>query len=154
MNRLGHQMAAQAAWLAVAGHQGFAPQEIFTGAVVASAMCADDWSPDSDQGGWVARFVPKGHRGPLHMPEVALALIWLVQHVTVGRGYDFFWQAAAVAWLTHLAIDLPWGKIPLLILGGRRVGLTLDTGGPTEKVVTFLLAVAAVPLLWLALVPP
>jgi membrane-bound metal-dependent hydrolase YbcI (DUF457 family) len=154
MNRLGHQCAAQAAWLAVAGHQGYAPAEVITGAIVASAMCADDWSPDSDQGGWVAKVVPGGHRGLLHMPEVALGLIWLTKHFTEGRGYDWFWQATAVAWLTHLAIDLPWGKIPFLIFGGHRVGFKLKTGGPTERAVTFLLAAASMPLAWQALMPP
>jgi hypothetical protein len=153
MMRLGHQAAAQAGWLAVAIHQGYAPQEVIVGAVIASAMCADDWSPDSDQG-WVGKFVG-GHRGVIHMPEVALGLIWGARHFTDGRGYDFAWQAFAVAWLTHILVcDLPFGRVPLLILFGRHVGFRFDTGGPFERVLTIGLWLAAVPLYYLALMPP
>jgi hypothetical protein len=155
MNRLGSQMAVQAGWLGYcAMTPGLGWQEVMCGAIVASSMAADDWSPDADQGGWVAKIVPGGHRGPLHMPEVVAVGMYGLDRVLEGRGYDWFAHAAAIAWGIHLATDFVCGRIPFLILGGRRVGLGFKTGGLLERVLTFLLAVACVPLAWLALMPP
>lgn len=159
MNRLGHQAAAQSTWLTYCAYLQHAGtpldwQEIACGCVVASSMCADDWSPDVDQRGWLAKLIPGGHRGPTHMPEVVLAALWLVHHFLGGRGYDWFSLAAAAGWGSHLAADFFFGRIPFLVLGGRRVGFTFDTGGFVERVVTWLLAVACVPLAWWALGSP
>jgi hypothetical protein len=44
------------------------------------------------------------------------------------------WAAIAllVGWVSHLAGDLLFGRLPLLPWGGLRVGLGLDTGGFIE----------------------
>lgn len=155
MNRAGHQAAAQAAWLTAAAlHPGLSITEIICGAVVASSMAADDWSPDADQRGWMADLIPGGHRGVTHMPEVVALALWGVIHVTTEAGFGWFGWAAAAAWGSHLLVDAGWGRIPSLLLGGRRIGFKLNTGGPTEKAATWLMAVGCVPLLWWALGMP
>jgi hypothetical protein len=150
MNRLGHQAAAQAAWLGFAAVHPLPWQQVVAGAVVASSMCADDWSPDVDQGGWLANVLPGGHRWVTHMPELVAALAWAVIYFSTTAGFGWFGWAAAAAWGSHLAVDCLFGRIPLLILGGRRVGLTFDTGGFTERVLTWAFTVAALPLAWIA----
>ncbi len=60
MNRLGHQAAAQATWLGYCTFDRFYDngetlmmswQHVLAGAIVASSMCADDWSPDATRAG-------------------------------------------------------------------------------------------------------
>jgi hypothetical protein len=155
VNRLGHQAAAQFAWLGYAAYSAHsaAPmgwQEIACGMVVASSMCADDWSPDADQGGWVAKILPGGHRGVSHMPELVLVGLWVIHHYVSGRGYDWFILAAGAGWLSHLIADACFGRIPLLILGGRRVGFTFKTGSRVEAALTWVLSVGCLPLAWVA----
>lgn len=150
MNRAGHQATAQATWLTYCATHPMGWQEIVCGAVVASSMCADDWSPDADRGGWIAKLLPGGHRGVTHMPEVVLAGLWVIHHFLTGRGYDWFVIAAGAGWLSHLAADFVHGRIPFLLLGGRRLGFTFDTGGPFETAVTWLLTIACLPLAWMA----
>lgn len=155
MNRIGHQSAAQFTWLAIATQSpGLGWQEITCGMVVASSMCADDWSPDVDHRGWIAKVLPGGHRGISHMPEVVIGALWLIHHFLAGRGYDWFPLAAGAAWGSHLAADFLHGRIPFLILGGRRVGFTFDTGGRVEAALTWVLTVACLPLAWVAFGEP
>lgn len=148
--RIGHQAAAQATWLSYCALNPTGWQEIVCGAVVASSMCADDWSPDVDQGGYIAKILPGGHRGLTHMPEVVIAALWVVNHFLAGRGYDWFALGAGAAWLSHLTVDFGWGRIPFLLLGGRRLGFKLNTGGPAERVVTWALSGGCLPLAWVA----
>ncbi len=88
------------------------------------------------------------------MPEVVIAGLWLVLHVLEGRGYEWFPLAAAAAWGSHLLADAIFGRIPLLILGGRRVGFTFKTGGRVDAAVTWVLSVGCLPLAWWALGGP
>lgn len=160
MMRLGHQAAAQTAWLGycawveISGRPPLDWREILCGAVVASSMCADDWSPDVDQGGWLAKVIPGGHRGITHTPELVIPLLWLVHHMLAGRGYDWFALAAAAAWGSHLLVDFACGRIPFLLLGGRRVGLGFRTGGTVEAALTWLMTATCLPLGWVALGGP
>jgi hypothetical protein len=159
MMRLGHQAAAQTTWLGyctwLTMHgQPMDWREVACGAVVASSMCADDWSPDVDQGGWLAKVIPGGHRGITHTPEIVAVLLWLVHYALAGRGYDWFPRGATAAWGSHLAVDFICGRIPFLILGGRRIGLGLRTGGLGEAALTWLMTVACLPLAWVALGGP
>ncbi|GAA3636215.1 hypothetical protein GCM10022223_63330 [Kineosporia mesophila] len=163
MNRLGHQAAAQATWLSVCtaerflGEQALSWQHVVAGAIVASSMCADDWSPDSDQGGVMAKIIPGGHRGPTHMPELVAGVLYLLT-VVAGDDLDWFVIAAAAAWGSHLAVDFFWGGIPfgiLTLMGNKkRMGFKLNTGGPAEEVVTWIMTFASVPLAYLALGGP
>jgi len=160
MNRLGHQAAAQATWLGICSYRQLAPdmplswQHVVAGAVVASSMCADDWSPDADQGGVMAKIIPGGHRGPTHMPELVGVVLYTLGTL-VGRDLDWFVLAASAAWGSHLFVDFFWGGIPFAAatLSGnhRRIGFRLDTGGPAEQVVTVILTAAAIPLAYVAL---
>lgn len=163
MNRLGHQAAAQATWLGYCSYEqllggwDLSWQHVLAGAVVASSMCADDWSPDADQGGVMAKIIPGGHRGPTHMPELVAGALYLLAMVATDD-LDWFVYAAAAAWGSHLAMDFFFGGIPFAlasVLGTRkRIGLKLDTGGPTEKVLTGLLTGLALPLAYIALGGP
>ncbi len=160
MNRIGHQAAAQAAWLGFCTGErlllhdsALSWQHVLTGMVVASSMCADDWSPDSDQGGVMAKIIPGGHRGPTHMPELVAAVLFGLTFV-VGDDLDWFVLAAAAAWGSHLFVDFFWGGIPFLIptLFGykKRIGTKLDTGGPAEHWMTLVLVTLAIPLGYVA----
>ncbi|MBT0770876.1 hypothetical protein KIH74_18195 [Kineosporia sp. J2-2] len=163
MNRLGHQAAAQATWLGVCTFERLVVdtpltwQHVLAGAIVASSMCADDWSPDADQGGYMAKIIPGGHRGPTHMPELVAAVLFLLGRVA-GQDLDWFVAAAAAAWGSHLFVDFFWGGIPFGIatLAGnkKRIGFKLDTGGPAEEVVTTGLTCIAIPLAYIALGGP
>lgn len=160
MNRLGHQAAAQATWLGLctyeqlAGNWSMGWEHVVAGAVVASSMCADDWSPDADQGGVMAKIIPGGHRGPTHMPELVAGVLYLLT-MAAPEDLDWFVLAAAAAWGSHLAMDFFWGGIPFALAtltgNSRRIGFRLDTGGPAESVVTLLLTASSVPLAYLAL---
>lgn len=160
--REGHQAAAQATWLGyctwLATHgQPMNWREVLCGCVVASSMCADDWSPDSDQGGHVAKVLPGGHRWVTHMPELVIPALLLVHAGTAGRGYDWFALAASAAWLSHLAGDALFGRIPSLILTplfGIRLGFTFKTGGLLDRALTWVLTAACLPLAWVALGGP
>jgi membrane-bound metal-dependent hydrolase YbcI (DUF457 family) len=154
MNGTGHRIFSQVVFLTAAGFVHVGAPELAFGAIVASATASDDYSPDADQRGMWAKLIPGGHRGPTHTPEiVALALagvIWL----TAARGYPWAGWAVAAGWGSHLLGDWLFGAIPWLILGGRRAGLGLKTGGRVEAALSWVLGVACVPLLWWALGAP
>ncbi len=102
----------------------------------------------------MAKIIPGGHRGPTHMPELVAGVLFLLTMVA-GDDLDWFVLAAAAAWGSHLFVDFFWGGIPfaLATLAGnrKRIGFKLDTGGPTEEMVTWGLTMAAFPLAYLAL---
>lgn len=154
MNGTGHRIAANATWLAIAGLIHIGPAEILCGAIVASSTAADDFSPDIDQRGILADLIPGGHRGPTHMPELVALGLGLFVWLTTTSGYPWFGWAVAAGWGSHLFMDMWWGRIPFLILGGRRFGTKLDTGGPAEHAVAWALGVACVPLIWWAVGHP
>lgn len=154
MNGTGHRIVANASWLAIAGAIHVGPMEVLCGAIVASSMSSDDFSPDVDQRGLLAKVIPGGHRGMTHTPELVTAGLWLFIWLTTSAGYPWFGWAAAAGWGSHLLADMAWGRIPFLITGGRRVGLTLDTGGPAEHAVAWVLGLACVPLTWWAIGAP
>ncbi|MCE0540298.1 hypothetical protein LWF15_32865 [Kineosporia rhizophila] len=159
MNRLGHQAAAQATWLSICSyeqlygdwHLGW--QHVVAGAVVASSMCADDWSPDADQGGVMAKIIPGGHRGPTHMPELVFAVLYGLSLV-LTPDLDWFLMAAAAAWGSHLAADFLFGGIPFALAtltgNSRRIGAGFKTGGKFEKVLTGTLTALSLPLAYIA----
>lgn len=149
MNRLGHEAAAQFAWLGFCVIEPQPWQIVIAGAVVASSTCSGDWSPDADQGAWVGKLIPGGHRGPTHMPELVALTLWLFADLSPAL-LDWFVMAVAAGWGSHLATDCGWGRIPLLVLGGKRVGLRFKTGGQIESVVAWFLSVASLPLAWVA----
>lgn len=155
--RLGHQAGAQFAWLALAHYSDLGWKEVLMGAVVASSMCADDWSPDADQGGWTAKILPGGHRGPTHMPEAVAVTLFLMWQV-LAPDHAWFVLAAGAAWGSHLLLDAIFGGIPWLVptmLGYRkRVGLGLKTGGPADRALAWCFTVGSVPLAWIALGGP
>jgi membrane-bound metal-dependent hydrolase YbcI (DUF457 family) len=153
VNRLGHEAAAQFAWLGFCATHDQPWQIVIAGAVVASSTCSGDWSPDSDQGAWVGKLIPGGHRGPTHMPELVALALWLFAYCA-GPELDWFVMAVTAGWLSHLVADAAFGRIPLLVLGGRRVGLRFKTGGKVEDVLAWCLSVAALPLAWVALGGP
>ncbi len=160
MNRLGHQAAAQATWLGICSYEQLIGrwdlgwQHVLAGCIVASSMCADDWSPDVDQGGWMAKIIPGGHRGPTHMPEIVGAVLFGLSLV-MPPDLDWFLMAAAAAWGSHLAGDFLCGGIPwaAATLGGnrKRIGFGIKTGGPVEKALTTFLTVISFPLAYVAL---
>jgi hypothetical protein len=149
----GHRRTNAAIWfgLAAAGVLPVDPVSLFLGAAMVSATSSDDYSPDADQKGLVAKLVPGGHRGPTHMPELVAGSCWILVHLTAQRGYGWVGWAITVGWLGHLAADGVFGRIPFLILGGRRVGLGLKTGGRIEGFMAWAFGIAVVPLLVVAL---
>lgn len=127
--------------------------QVLAGAIIAEATSSGPKSPDADGHPILARLIPGGHRGPLHMPDlvalVGALLLWLS-----GDSPAHFAVAAVVCgWLTHLLLgDLPFGGVPWAVLwlvfrDGRRHGLKLRTDGWFERT---LVRRAMLPLSWVA----
>lgn len=152
-----HSRSAVAAWFVTAGALTLAPAytdvplpvldlwEVGYGAVVAGAVSHGWLSPDADGHRWLGKLIPGGHRGPLHMPDlvavVCAALLWL-SWASPARGMT---MALTVGWLSHVAGDFFYGRVPFALTGGKRVGFELDTDGWVERwFVRRLLGVAAV----------
>jgi hypothetical protein len=161
-----HELAGPAAWFLFSATTYVVPDlvplrmdgfEIVAGSAVASRLSHGWPSPDADGHKVLAKLIPGGHRGPLHMPDlmsaVGAGLIWAAW----GSPARSMVVAAAVAWMAHLAADMGWGKVPFLLAGGRRYGLTLDTDGWTERwlvrrLLLPLAVVSGVVAMWLATV--
>jgi hypothetical protein len=75
------------------------------------------------------RVVCGGHRRRSHWPETAVVLsvaAWMMLPPVLAA-------PLIAGWWSHLAMDMAFGGIPFLILGGRRrVGFGLKTGGLVE----------------------
>jgi hypothetical protein len=161
-----HELAGPAAWFIYSAATYVVPDlaplrmdafEIVAGSAVASRLSHGWPSPDADGHKILAKLIPGGHRGPLHMPDlmavVGAGLIWAAW----GSPARSMVVAAVVAWIAHLAADMGWGKVPFALAGGKRCGLTLDTDGWAERwIVRRLLLPLAVAsgaaALWLATV--
>lgn len=105
-------------------------------ALAATATSNGPVSPDVDQtGAWrtLTRWLPVGvrrHRGLTHWWGLPL-LAWLA---IPALPVEARWVGAAmvVGWVSHLAGDAVFGRVPVAPWGGPMVGLGLDTGGFVE----------------------
>lgn len=151
-----HARAGVAAWFTYAGAVTLIPAaaplrmdvfELLAGAVVAGATSHGWLSPDADGHKWLAKLIPGGHRGPLHMPDLMAAVGAGLLYLAWDSPARSMVAALVVAWLVgHLASDAAFGKVPFLLAGGRRYGLSLETDGWFERVIVrkLLLPVALV----------
>jgi hypothetical protein len=147
MNGPAHRAVAVATWLAAAPHLGVThPGHLAAGTAIALACGHGHLSPDADSNTvapLLARLIPGGHRGVLHLWAVPLAIGWAAPLTGV-----YSWQvlAVALAWASHIAADAICGEVPIAPRtrgGWHRAGLSLATGGAFERRVATPAAILA-----------
>ena len=124
--RTTHCLVATASWLAITPLE---PAPALGGALIAFATGGGPLSPDCDI--WIPGL---GHRKTTHIiewPIIAGLVAWGL-HMN-GSSYWWVLGAVAMAWLSHLILDIFSGKrgVPSILLGRLRVTawLWMHTGG-------------------------
>jgi hypothetical protein len=164
MMRPSHARVGPCAWFTFSAATYLIPEaeplrpdlfEMFAGSIIASSTSHGWLSPDVDGHRWLGKLIPGGHRGPLHMPDLVLAVGALLLWLSRESPAQSMVAALLCGWIGHVIADLAFGKVPFALAGGKRYGLTLDTDGFVERwIVRRLLlplaVVSAAAALWLA----
>ena len=162
MNGAGHRLAGAAtgaAWAVTT--VPYSLSVVAMSAAVASATSHGWMSPDADQCRpfvWLQKITPNGGRwgDPFGHRRATHWLGWpiLAWYATSGwAGWDITTARLLIlGWASHLLADLFWGTVPFAPWGGWHFGFSLDTGGFTERFLTW----GPLPLLlgWLLLGAP
>jgi hypothetical protein len=137
-----HRLAGALAGATYGHLMGQPWQVVAAGALVATSTSNGPASPDMDQTcpfRWLDGLPVLGvlftHRHLTHWWGLPVAAwCWDIPALPHTPTVDIRWAATLllIGWVSHLAGDLIFGKLPLLPWGGLRVGLGLDTGGFIE----------------------
>jgi hypothetical protein len=137
-----HRLLGALGGASLAHTAGLPWQVVAATALTATSTSNGPFSPDMDQTRsfrWLASWPVVGqlfyHRHTTHWWGWPVAAwYWGLPALPHTPAIDVHWMAVGllIGWVSHLAGDLIFGKLPMLPWGGLRVGLGLDTGGFIE----------------------